>query len=103
MPAERSDYLRGLVLDREARFTLREICRAVDADRDFVQALVAEGVIDPLDDSGDWHFHGEALMRACRAQRLMRDLDINLQGAALVLDLLDELERLRQDVSSMSR
>jgi chaperone modulatory protein CbpM len=36
--------------------------------------------------------------RARRALRLQRDLDLNLAGAALALDLLDEVEILRERV-----
>jgi len=39
---------------------------------------------------------GVSVQRIVRAERLSRDLNVNAAGAALVLDLLDEMERLRQ-------
>jgi chaperone modulatory protein CbpM len=40
-------------------------------------------------------FSGCALLRARAALRLVRDLEVSVAGAALVLDLLDEIETLR--------
>ena len=57
--------------------------------------LVSEGVIEPVGESAPWQFPGEALLRARRARRLVDDLGINLAGVALVLELLDELDKLR--------
>ena len=43
----------------------------------------------------EWRFPGSAVTRAQKALRLARDLRVNWPGAALALDLLDEIERLR--------
>ena len=96
MSTRRSTSLDVMILDRHAAFSMREICRACGTDKRFVLELVAEGIIEPLDEADDWRFSGEALVRARSAQRLMRDLGVNLPGVALALDLLDELERLRR-------
>ncbi len=98
MNTRRSTSLDVLVLDRHAAFTMREVCRACGADQRFVLELVAEGIIDPLDETDEWQFSGEALVRARRAHRLMRDLGVNLPGVALALDLLDELEQRRRSI-----
>jgi chaperone modulatory protein CbpM len=42
-----------------------------------------------------WRFSGTHLRRATVALRLQRDLGVNLAGAALALELLDELDTLR--------
>lgn len=96
MKKQRSDCLRGVMLNRETTFTISEFCRAIRSDDRFVLELVDQGIIDPLGKPGDWRFHGEALLRARRARRLMHDLGVNLPGVALALDLLDELEELRR-------
>jgi len=43
-----------------------------------------------------WRFTYTEIRRVQTAVRLQRDLRINLPGCALALDLLDELEELRQ-------
>jgi len=42
-----------------------------------------------------WRFPGMQLRRARVAVRLQRDLGVNTAGAALALQLLDEIEALR--------
>lgn len=91
-----NDDLRGTVLDERVSFTLREFSRACGVERELVIEMVREGVIEPAATAdAEWYFHGHALVRAQRALRLVRDLDVNWPGAALALDLLDELERLQ--------
>lgn len=44
----------------------------------------------------DWRFDSRALKRLQKTIHLQRDLRVNLAGAALVLDLLEEVEELRR-------
>lgn len=92
----REQELQGVIIDRHLRLTVEELCRACGASREVVVEMVEEGVIEPTARSGEeWIFHGETLLRARRALRLVRDLRVNWPGAALALDLLDEIDRLR--------
>jgi chaperone modulatory protein CbpM len=88
--------LHGIVLDEQVTFTLRELSNACGIQTDLVIQMVDEGVIEPAARGSEWEFHGSSLVRAQRALRLVRDLDLNWPGAALALDLLDELERLQR-------
>lgn len=86
----------SVVVEEELRFSLIDLCRACSAERTQVMALVDEGVLEPAGDRPEqWVFSGSALPRALAALRLSRDLDIGVAGAALVLELLDEIETLR--------
>ncbi len=86
----------GILVEDEVQFTLVELSRICQVDIARVVELVDEGVLTPSsDDSGQWLFGGTTLRRARRALRLTRDLDLNPASAALVLDLLDEIEVLR--------
>jgi chaperone modulatory protein CbpM len=60
--------------------------------------FVEEGVLTGVLVSTRWHFTGAALRRARRALRLERDLELNLAGVALALDLMDEIEQLRREI-----
>lgn len=89
------DSLRGVVLDERVTFTLTEFCHACGVQREMVVEMVEEGVIEPAASAdAEWLFYGQSLVRAQAALRLVRDLELNWPGAALVLDLLEELERL---------
>lgn len=90
-----AEKLRGVVLDSRTVLSFTDFCRACGVERQWIVEMVEEGVIEPLSDRNDWEFHGEMLLRAQRAVRLVRDLGVNWPGAALALDLLEQLERRR--------
>jgi chaperone modulatory protein CbpM len=87
-----------LVLDRTILFGIEDVCRACGERRALVLEMVEYGIIEPQPESPGSRespaFHGEALVRAQVAARLMRDLGVNLPGAALAVDLLRQLGRL---------
>ena len=83
----------GVLLDANAIFTLTELCSACGVEQSLIIEMVEEGVIEPVRSSDEWCFHGRALLRAKRSLRLVQDLGINWPGAALALDLLEQLER----------
>ena len=87
------------MLDERVTVTLTELTQLCYADDQVVCLLVAEGVLHPLGTrQEEWRFSGLEVRRARRALRLQRDLELNLAGAALALDLLDEVETLRERV-----
>jgi len=89
--------LDGEVLEEDVELTLAELCRACQVPAEQVFELVEEGLVEPLGREPDrWRFHGVSLRRVHRALRLERDLGVNLAGAALAVELLDELEAMRE-------
>jgi chaperone modulatory protein CbpM len=89
--------LEGRNLDEEEILTLGELCRACAMHADWVISLVEEGVLEPAGrEQATWRFSGAALRRARIAVRLQRDLEINLAGVGLALDLLEDIETLRR-------
>lgn len=89
-----SDSYAIVTLDRSVRFTLDEFCRACGARQTLVVEMIEHGIIAPDVSDSSAEFHGEALVRAQVAARLMNDLGVNIQGAALAIELLEELDRL---------
>jgi chaperone modulatory protein CbpM len=87
----------GEVLDETVILTLHEVCRVCGTREEIVVEMVHEGVVEPLGARQDtWRFSGVAVARIRTALRLQHDLDVNLPGAALVLELLEEIESLRR-------
>lgn len=75
--------------------SLADACRVCRVREAWVIEFVEEGVAEPRTvPSGGWHFDATALRRLRVAARLRRDLGVNPAGAALALQLMDELERL---------
>ena len=85
----------GVCLGDEDWLELAEFARACAVDAEFVRALVDEGLVQPPVTSPSWRFGGDELTRVRRIVRLQRDFEANLQSVAVMLDLLDEIERLR--------
>jgi chaperone modulatory protein CbpM len=87
----------GILIDEELCVSFAELCRFCDVDEDLVVDMVREGVLEPAGDEREsWQFHGIAVRKAQVVARLIRDLDLNLPGAALALELLEELEAARR-------
>lgn len=91
-----NEYQFGVILDEDAELSLTEICHACEIRSEQVIEMVQEGIVAPLgQEPAEWRFPGPDLARLRRAARLQRDLELNLPGVALALDLLDEIESLR--------
>lgn len=85
-----------LIVEEQLYLSLDELCRACGTQAEQLAALVDEGVIAPEGNEPErWRFSGMHLRRARVAVRLQRDLGVNTAGAALALQLLDEIEALR--------
>ena len=96
--------IRAEVVEEVVEFTLVELSQACNATPAQVAALVAEGVLEPVGQTGDdWRFAGTALRRARLALRLARDLELNPPALALVLDMLDEITSLRARLARQHR
>ena len=92
----------GTVLDETIQFSLVELCECAKANPEQIIEMVEEGILDPQGASvHNWRFDTRALKRLQIATRLQQDLGVNLQGSALVLDLLEEMELLRQQVQGL--
>jgi chaperone modulatory protein CbpM len=84
-------------LDETVEFSLEELCRICGVHEQLVIEIVEEGVVEPLGPSRvHWKFSGRAVTRIQRVIRLQQDFAVNLPGAALALELLEEIERLKR-------
>ena len=87
--------LAGEWLGHDAWLELDDFAHACGVDAAFVVTLVQEELLRPAGDAPDWRFGGAELARVRRLRRLQRDFDASLPSVAVMLDLLDEIERLR--------
>jgi chaperone modulatory protein CbpM len=98
------DVLTGQIFEEYTVLSVDELSRLCAVDRAYIVELVEEGVLSVAAvEAEQWRFAGSALRRARTALRLQRDLEINLPGVALALELMEELEALRRELRSMSR
>jgi chaperone modulatory protein CbpM len=99
MTGSNDQVLTGAIFEESALLTIEDLSRMCTIDERRIVEFVEEGVLHAVrTDAAEWRFTGAALRRTRVALRLERDLEINLAGVALALELMDELERLRREL-----
>lgn len=94
--------LTGVIVEENAELSLTELSRACSSSTEWLIELVDEGVLEPAGRlQTQWRFSGASLKRARTARRLHEDLNINLAGVALALDLIEEIETMRERLRRM--
>jgi len=92
-----TDPISAVLLDESVEFSLTELCAACRVSEELIVDIVAEGIVEPVGvNHAQWRFTGLAVTRIQRVIRLQQEFDVNLPGAALALELLEEVERLRR-------
>ncbi len=86
----------GVLID-DAALTIEELARACGVEPEWVVQRVGAGILGGQVDVQvtAWRFRSGDLLRARSLLRVERDFDANEDVAALVVDLSDEVRRLR--------
>ena len=83
-------------IEEGACFTLEELCAACALEQEWVIRRVEEGLFPVTGGAAaEWRFTRVALSRARRMREIERDFDAVPELAALVADLLEEMDELR--------
>ncbi len=91
------------ILDEMGEVTLADLTRVARVHAEWVMELVEEGVLEPVAPGGpQWRFSATSVVRVQKAQRLQRDLGVNLPGIALALELLDRIDALEARLRATS-
>ncbi|MDX2504158.1 MAG: chaperone modulator CbpM [Gammaproteobacteria bacterium] len=91
--------LTGVVVSDYESISLTEMCHCCMLTQEQVLTMVEHGIIEPMEfqvTRSHWQFTSVSVIRVQAAVRLQRDLGVNMAGAALALDLLDEIKTLRR-------
>lgn len=89
-------------LDFDYTYTLAELSHCCDVPAERILVLVAEGVLAPTGrDQKTWRFDADDLARAQRALRIQRDLGVNCSGAALAIELMEDMQRMRERIRAL--
>lgn len=88
-------------LQDDVALTIDELCATCAVTREWVVTRVNEGLL-PVESGApdDWRFGARQLWRARHMRRIERTFDAVPELAALVADLLEELETLRARLRS---
>jgi chaperone modulatory protein CbpM len=90
-----NDIVTGVLLD-EIALTLEELAQACAVEPQWVVERIEAGILgDGSLHVASWRFTSNDLTRARRMRQLERDFDAVPELAALVADLLEEVDRLK--------
>jgi chaperone modulatory protein CbpM len=99
-----STIVTAVVIDGDAALTLEELAQACAVEPEWVVARVRTGIL--LDERASaehstvWRFTSADLVRARRLCQIERAFEANDDVAALVVDLSEEIRRLRGKLSA---
>lgn len=97
------DILIGSLME-ETWLTLEQVAAACTVEPVWLIRHIEEGLFPHAESvAGVWRFSGEALQRARRMRQLERDFDAAPELAALVADLLEEMDTLRARLCRMEK
>jgi chaperone modulatory protein CbpM len=92
----------GIALE-EACLTLDQVAAACAVEAAWLARLVDEGYLPPTAGSApEWRFGSAALRRARRMREIERAFDATPELAALVADMLEEMDELRAQLRRRS-
>ncbi len=96
--------LQAQLLSESDWIAATEICRLCSLEFAAVLELAELGVVVPRERAaGEWELAATALPRLRIVSRLMRDLGVNVSGAALALELLDAQRELEHRIRALER
>jgi chaperone modulatory protein CbpM len=94
------DVLTGDILD-EVTLNIEQLAQACAVNTEWVITRVNAGLLTcSVIESNTWYFVSADLARARKLASIERDFDANEEIAALVVDLMEEVERLRNKLKT---
>ena len=96
------DVLRAQFLDDDDWLRIDEICNRLCVEQQWIVEMVELGALDPRGglEPADWVFPRRQLPRVLAMTRLVTDLGVNLTGAAIIVELVEERRRLQAQLHS---
>jgi chaperone modulatory protein CbpM len=95
-PNPDAGLMQGQFLDEDDCLRLDEVCTRLQIEQHWVIEMVELGALDPRGglEPAAWLFPRSTLPRMLAMTRLVTDLGVNLTGAAIILELVEERRRL---------
>jgi len=90
--------------DMDDPVTCDVVAETIGARRSLVLRLARQGLIETIEtETSEPLLPRRAVVQLRRMQRLRRDLGVNFNGAAIILDLVRRIERLNGELLEMRR
>lgn len=96
MSNDHTEVLIGVLVE-DSWLPLEQVAAVCTVEPDWLLRHIEEGLLPGATSiSGTWHLSSAGLQRARRMRQLERDFDAGPELAALVSDMLEELDSLRR-------
>jgi len=87
--------------DMDEPLTFEVVCETVGARRSLVARLARQGLLETLEsEAGQPLLSRRAIVQLRRMQRLRRDLGVNFNGAAIIINLVQRIEELNRQLAA---
>jgi DNA-binding transcriptional MerR regulator len=98
-----SDYRVDVVYGTgdSSEISLEDLAVACEVHPDVVMRYVRIGLVEPKSDQSGTVFTFGTLLRVRTILRLRRELGVNLNGAAVILDLTERVRRLQRELDDL--
>ena len=97
------DILSGSLLE-DSWLTLEQVAAACTVEPAWLMRHIEEGFLPHVECvAGVWRFSSASLQRAKRMRQMERDFEAGPELAALVADMLDEIDELRAQAGRLRR
>ena len=86
-------------------YTIEMVAQLAQAPRRRIVLYYKLGLVSPVRDpaSSGWNFDDEAIRIVRRIEYLRSECGVNLTGIKLILELIDEVDRLREELRFQHR
>jgi chaperone modulatory protein CbpM len=100
----KDNFFIGLLIEETTTISFHEVCQKYSIPEELLSEMIEQGLFaDQCADKEQIALDQKALRRLEAAFRLHKDLGINLPGVALALDLLEEIEKMRQELEILHK
>lgn len=85
-----------VLIEQSTSLTLEEFCHALQTQESIIIEMVEYELLQPQGNTPEqWRFDSSSLRRGRIATSFQRDLEVNMPGIALALELMDRIEDLQ--------
>lgn len=85
-------------MDSRKIISITEVCLHYEVETNFLRSLEEHGLLVILEEGDQYFLNEDDLSHLERIIRLQSDLQINLEGIAVVSDLLDRMEEMQREI-----
>ena len=98
------EVITAVLLEEDACLTFAQVCQQLSIPEGMLRQLMEHGLFEATPSRiKSTRFNANELARVQAAARLKQDLGVNIPGVVLVIELIDELEQLRQKIQILQR